>query len=341
MGGVVAVKRNARAVGKTEKVVSGLILAALVAVAAGVFRVQEDLNPAVFPLPAETRPGPGDPQTAAGALLSTLPEPLTPLGPMEVFDAATLSDKIDGKAELYLSAGFQSLKTQRFGVAGEADLWLEAYAYDMGGAQNAFAVFSAQRREGAALSPAAREAYKTANALFMVHGDHYVEIVASGTGEPVERALDDLAAGFVREHPAAPTVLGERDLFPRTGLVPDSIVLISADAFGFDRLDNVFTAVYRSGDGEVTAFLSRRDSPEAAEALAEAYGRFLLAFGGRELDPPIPADGVREIDILDALELIFVRGPFLGGVHEAENRAFARSVATELMAGIAKAAHGP
>ena len=46
------------------------------------------------------------PAPGAAPVPAYLPENLIPLGPEETFDSETLSDKIDGKAELYFSNNF-------------------------------------------------------------------------------------------------------------------------------------------------------------------------------------------------------------------------------------------
>ena len=62
------------------------------------------------------------------------------------YDAATLSDKINGKAELYLAAGFERLECRRFALADDPAGWLERFVYTMRAAPGAFAVYSQQRR---------------------------------------------------------------------------------------------------------------------------------------------------------------------------------------------------
>ena len=71
---------------------------------------------------------------------------MEPLSPPETFDAEKLSEKIDGKAGLYLSAGFKSLTCRRYKKPDNPDLWLEIFFYDMGNIINSFAVYSMQRR---------------------------------------------------------------------------------------------------------------------------------------------------------------------------------------------------
>jgi hypothetical protein len=117
------------------------------------------------------------------------PEKFSVFSPPETFDHMTLSDKIDGKAELYLPAGFKSLFAQRLKPQDSPDVWYEVFIYDMGTMLNAFSVYSAQRRDNARPEPFAEFAYSAENALFWVHGPYYIEIIAS---EVSDNTLDHL-----------------------------------------------------------------------------------------------------------------------------------------------------
>ena len=250
----------------------------------------------------------------------------------ERFDRETLSDKIDGKAELYLSAGFVRLDCQRLTLAGQSDLWVEVFIYDMGSFENAYAVFSAQRRADATMLDFAEFAYRSENALFFVHGPTYLEMIASGTDDRLRTSMDALARAFILSRPVAQATIAERDLFPKTGLVETSISLISADAFGVAGLDRVFTAIYSIAGAEMTAFLSRRVDPQAAAGLAGSYVDFLKAYGGEVQASGDPIPGATVVTILDMYEVVFAEGPFLAGVHEAPDRDKAVVLANELAA---------
>jgi hypothetical protein len=80
----------------------------------------------------------------------------------ERYGADTLYEKINGKADLYVSAGFVQLQTWRF--AGAAGPWLELFLYEMSNETAAFSVFSTQRRPDAeALDPGAQTCPDTGN----------------------------------------------------------------------------------------------------------------------------------------------------------------------------------
>ncbi len=90
-----------------------------------------------------------------------------------------LYQKINGQAELYLSAGFVSLESQWYEAVDDADSIIEVNLYHMGGLMNAFSVFSLQRRDTAQTIDVTPFAYQTDNTIYMVHGPYYVEILST------------------------------------------------------------------------------------------------------------------------------------------------------------------
>jgi hypothetical protein len=313
--------------------VSMVILSILVVIGVGIFITQSRYNPSILQKDAFL-PEPNKNQLSSplspNAFFIPLPEGIQPLTSTETFDARNLSDKIDGKAELYLSAGFTRLVSQRFKDEREADLWMETFVYDMGNSQNAFSVFSAQRREGAELIDLAQHAYRTPNALFLTHGNYYVEIIASQVSEQVLQPAKKMAETFIRNTPAESVIVNETELFPKQGLVKNSIVLISSDAFGYDGLDKIYSAEYALDDSRLTAYLSHRKTPEEAKELASAYAQFLLAYGGQNIEEQLPIKDARLIKILDTFEIVFSHGSYLAGIREAATINQAKTLTIQL-----------
>jgi hypothetical protein len=119
-------------------------------------------------------------------------------------------------------------------------------------------------------------------------------------------------------------------VFPAQGLVAESISLISADAFGFDRLNQIYTAEYEVEGYQMMAFLSRRQNNQTAQDLASAYQKFLDTFGGQTLDADLPIKNAKLVEILETYEVTFSCGPFIAGVREADNKEQAISLAFQL-----------
>lgn len=289
----------------------GLFILSSLAVIGVVFLVaQRTPNPALAALTASAA------ATPAGDELP-VPDGLIALGPGEWYDAETLSDKIDGRAELYLQAGFVGLHTRRLGLPGQPEHWLELMVYTMASPSAAYAVFSGQRREGARPLHLGQEAYMAENAGFLVQDARYVEAVAaqSGMDEAVQRALGSVATNGSFDAAASPA--SGPALLPAEGQVAGSLVLLKDDAFGFDRWDDVYAAAYSNEAGRGQLFVSRRADEAQARELADAYRAFVLENGGEALEPPVLA-------WFGNYEAVATWGTWVVGVHEATSAAWAR-----------------
>ena len=328
--------------GRTETLVGAAILVALAGIAIGVYSRQSAYDremfraPSVESAPMRSGSGPAAPgrHEATSELQNYLPDGLTVLTPPESFTPENLSDKIDGKAELYLSAGFVRMLCQRFSLAGNPASWLEVFVYDMGNARNAFAVFSAQRRADAEALALTRFAYRTANAVFFIQGSDYVEIVAATTRGDLAQVMLAYAQRYVSSKPADAGTAGERPPFPPDNLDEASVTLLAADVFGFDRLNQVYVASYQTAAGPITAFVSERASAEEAGELAAAYRQFLLANGGVERSTAVTIPGAKVVQVFDSYEVIFSKGRTLAGVHDAAAEDAAQQLAVQLYQGL-------
>lgn len=362
--------RREQSVSRAERLASLAVLAVLCGLAAWMLAGRTRLNPAVevaLRAPAlkaqagqsaagaaspeaAAAESPADPSVPVGAkpatLAGLLPEDapgLKPLAKAEAFTPATLSDKIDGKAELYLAAGFAGMVCRSY-QAGSAHV--DVYLYRMKTPDAAFAVFSGQRRPGAAQSPLAKNGYLTENALFLTHGADYLEIIADRAGakaalETLAKAvLAGLGAGAAdakeggKPDAADAAAIPPGELFPKAGLKADSLRLTVADTFGFQGFGNVYTAEYDAGAGGATGFLSRRKSVAEAQKMAQAYQRFLTDNGYAVQTPPGAPAGALVLGMDGSVEIVFLRGSLLGGVHDAPDLASALKLATALDAAL-------
>jgi hypothetical protein len=326
--------RGKAKVGAAQKWTGYGILAMLGLIAAGLLIQQTRFNPAVTV--AMHAPDRGRPQTrSAPALAATaalIPEVngFTPLVPTQSYGPDNLSDKIDGKAELYLSAGFKEMSCRSFSLGGSGGAHVEVFVYDMGSAPNAYAVFSGQRRQGSPTIPLTANAYATANALFFTQGKFYVEIVADRASETVQKSLESYAKALLAKLPSAGEAQDQAALFPKEGLVRETVRLCAADTFGCEGLNNMLTGEYNLKNGKATAFVAVRDTPEQAQAEARRYLDFLAANGYQKVQTP---EAPGEIDVLaldNSFEMVLVEGRILAGVHDATTMSAALELAAQL-----------
>jgi hypothetical protein len=319
-------RRKAK-VGPTQKVVGYSILAALGVISIWLLVQQSHFNPAVT-VALRGAKAQGRLQGAAGqasaATATLIPEVpgFTPLAPAQSFGPDNLSDKIDGKAELYLSSGFKEMSCRSFNVADPSGkAYVEAFVYDMGSAPNAFAVFSGQRRPGSPNIPLTANAYATSNALYFTRGPFYVEIVADRASAALQNSLKTYAEATLAKMPAEGKggATKAADLFPKEGLTSDTVRLNASDVFGLEGFNNVFTGEYTLKNGTATAFLAERDTPEQAKADAERYLKFLTTNGYQKIKSPAAPEGIELLKLDNSYEIILVQGRFLAGVHDASS----------------------
>jgi hypothetical protein len=308
--------------GALETILGYLILFTLAVIAVGVYWYQFNFNPAVKALEKIRQ----TPQIAFVLEKQETDSPLVPpdkfsiFSPPEIFDRLTLSDKIDGKAELYLPAGFENLFAQRLTPIDNPDVWYEVFIYDMGNTLNAFAVYSAQRRDGAEPEALAEFAYITENAFFWVHGPYYGEIIASQVSDQTREHLLLLAEAFNNQNPVSTETIAEIDLFPKEGLIKYSVRFIPTNAFGFEGLDRIFSARYRFENHELTAFISRRSSSEKASEKAEDFVQFLITYGGKDVSEKMDGPDGKMVDFFGTFNGVFTAGDYLAGVYEANTQ---------------------
>jgi hypothetical protein len=66
--------------------------------------------------------------------------------------------------------------------------------------------------------------------------------------------------------------------------------------------------------------------------LAGSYRKALLSYGATSVDGPVVVDGAASLQVFDTYEIIFSRGRYLAGVHEAGNLQSAGRLARRLAA---------
>lgn len=321
---------------RKERLISLTITGVLVIVALGVWLKQARFPAGSWrPVAASTESVQRQSVAAADAVCDQLApfatKQVNRLGPPETFDAQTLSDKIDGKADLYLAAGFVALTTQRFQLRADASLWFEVFRFDMGTLAQAFSVYSQQKRAGAVPFPAVRYGYQAGNALFFVKSRYYVEMIGASASERLVALMRASARGFIQSVGAVSNELEPERLFPAQGLIAGSVTLLASNAFGFAQLDQVFIAQYRVGADEATGFVKRCASAAQATALARAYQRFLLQYGAvamAQQEGEFP--GGKAFRLFDGYELLFTVGEYLAGVHEGSAPGSSVALATLL-----------
>jgi len=324
---------------RLESAISILLLALLLLIGLGIFIRQFDVDMVRFGIDTTTA-GPLseqiEPNTQEPFLDALTPDGFKKLSETETYNAGNLYEKINGKAPLYTESGFVKLFTQRFISKNDESLWMELFVFDMAAVRNAFSVYSVQKRADAIESRIldTQYDYRTSNAIYCVNGRYYIELIGSTESDELFTAIVEIRDKLRRKLPVDKvTDISELSLFPTDNIVPGSFKLYLANAFGFDAFTDIFTCRYKLGDETITMFLSKRSDPQDAQTTAESYYNFLIENDAEDkptANKTLKDIGAKVLDFYDTTEIIFAIGPFLGGIHEAENQKAAEELAARL-----------
>ncbi len=247
------------------------------------------------------------------------PDRYDPMGEPKRWEQANLFEKINGKAPIYLDAGFQGLVTLRYVNTDDTSLWMELYIYNQGDREKAFSVYSRQRRADAESIPGTERAYRTENAEFFARGGLYVEIIGSEEEPALVEAVHRLGEDLRRQLGPAGDI-NELSLFPDTRLVNGSEKLYLSSAFGYQEFRNIFTAGLETGKGEVTVFFSGSDDARETKKMMDGYISFLEKEGARSVESNLDIPGLVLLDRDGYFEVLFPVKGRMAGVHAAESR---------------------
>lgn len=253
--------------------------------------------------------------------------------PLQHFSAANLYEKIDGRAEQYLAFDVQALFCQQFTGPGGASI--EVFAYDMGDPLRAFGVYAAERAPEHAPAKLGREGYLASGSFLFWQDRWYLQVLASDQAEPVQQAALALARLLAaRLGDQGPDLWGLA-LLPEQDRIPRSEEYLQRDALGLEFLTDSFVARYRLAGNELTAFISRQPTAEAAAGVLASYQAYLRDYGSGISTREIGKTAATLGDLSGSYDLVFQSGVFVAGVSMAPDPATAESLATDLVQSLA------
>ncbi len=318
-----------------ETGISISILAILVITGVGILVKQSKYDMDSFGMGIiETQSAPEKPQDKQNDVFFSgfLPDGFIPPSKPEIYNSENLYEKIDGKAPQYTQSGFEKLMTQRFVNKADDSLAMEVFVYDMANGRNAFSVYTGQQRPDTETLADLGFAYRAGNAVYLAHGKYYVEIIGFSESPELIKAITQTAGNFVKNITVDnANQIDELRLFGKENLVSGSIKFYLSSAFGFDKLTNIFSAVYNIDGNKVTVFLSNRKDAKEAQEMAKSYYSFLIENGGTPKKAASASLDSKVVNFYDTTEIVLSTGPFVAGIHEAENQPAAEKLILSLI----------
>ena len=192
-------------------------------------------------------------------------------GKASFYDRETLSDRIDGEAELYFPYGFERMTAGRYASAQAPGAGMDLEIFAMGSLLDAFGMYANYRqKEGRTLGIGA-ESNLAGSQLFFYQGRYFVHLQVTGSDlpdpEPLSACGRAVAArlGGTTERPA------ELAVFDRAELVQGSERYLPESLLGYDFLNRGILADADVGGAKLQVFLLLGTSAESASVALERY----------------------------------------------------------------------
>ncbi len=233
----------------------------------------------------------------------------TRVGGVRRFTADNLYEVINGEAPLVISFGFRSLTRAEYTREEKGGLTVDLY--DMGSAENAFALFRSHADLDAQPLEIGTEAAGDDTRVEFWQGRFYV-LVAAHIADQTPNVLP-VARELASDLPPTAAWPAYLDWLPQGGRIARSEQYAPSDFLGHEFLKRTVSARYNVGSREAMVFACRCDSPSEA---SRALERLATELGGNGSADPL---GLGEESFVGKAPYhgpmaVFRRGRFLGGM---------------------------
>ncbi len=186
-----------------------------------------------------------------------------------VYVPENLWELINGAAEIYLAYEFQDLHIGEYTNDDNEMIRVELYRH--GNPENTFGIYSAERMSDYQFITVGIEGYTSFGALNFFTGNYYVKMIWSGTGDPDERTLIELAEGIDKSLDQANMWPDMLNFFPKLNRIPKSEGYSNENFLGYSYLHSAFTARYQVDDKEFTLFIIQLKSNDEVIQTIDKY----------------------------------------------------------------------
>lgn len=186
------------------------------------------------------------------------------------YDRDTLSDRIDGEAELYFPYGFERMAAARYVEAKRPEAGIDVEIYRMGSLLDAFGIYANYRqKEGSTLMVGA-ESNLSPSQLFLYQGRLFVHVQATGADD-AGAALAECGRTVASRLPGARSGPPELAAMDRPGVVKGSERYLPQSLLGYDFLNKGVVADAVVAGTDLQVFLLLGSTVESASAAFDRY----------------------------------------------------------------------
>jgi hypothetical protein len=192
-------------------------------------------------------------------------------GKPEFYNRETLTDRINGEAELYLPYGFDCMAAARYAPGKTSDSGMDVEIYRMGSPLDAFGMYANYRqKEGRAL-PFGSGSALSGSQLFLYQGRYFVHIQTTGSAAADPATLTDCGKTVTARLPATADRPPELALLDRPEIVRGSERYLPQSILGYDFLNRGLMAEAVLDGATLQLFRLLDTTSESAAAAFDSY----------------------------------------------------------------------
>jgi hypothetical protein len=193
------------------------------------------------------------------------------------YDKETLSDRINGEAELYFPYGFERMTASRYTSPKKPETGMDVEIYRMGSLLDAFGMYANYRqREGRSVASGA-DSNLSGSQLFLYQGRYFLHLQITGPDSSHPEALAECAKTVTALLPGNTNTPVELKALEHSEIVKGSERYLPQSILGYDFLNRGIMADATIDGASLQIFLLQGNSTESAATAFERYRSQLTA----------------------------------------------------------------
>ena len=220
---------------------------------------------------------------------------------VQVYDADTLFDYIDGEAELYFPYGFQEAAATTYGRTGAPGTTIDAGVYRMGSRLDAFGIYSNYRAPSAERVSVGCEGVLSHHQLVFYQDTYFVRLNGLGNADEIQTDLLSCATAIAARLPGNETPPEELGILSFEGVDPGSVRYIGESLLGYAFLPRGLVANFDVERQSARVFLAMFVDQAAAGAGLDDYIAYLKEYNADKTLREDTSSGYRTLLAQDPL----------------------------------------
>jgi len=239
-----------------------------------------------------------------------------------------LYEKIDGREGQFHAFHFVELRFGQYVDTRSAQSF-DTYLYDMGEPANALGIYMSEQSGDIQAIDVGRDGYRSGTSVYFWKGKYYVYVLGPVEGDEASaRTAQRIAAAIATSIADDGKAFWADALLPTAERIPQSLSYRATSALGYDFLNRMFVADYKSGEKAYQLYIIKADSPADARELFMKFADATAKYDKVLARDDSPGHERIVSEALGIYSVAFCKGNYLAGVIECEDRTLAEEKAT-------------